>query len=92
MNDTDIKTETTETTDATTVVARVKTNVAPKDFVTTWQSCENRKEVAAKLQMKYNAVVSRERSYRKLGIPLKEMKGNGRAKKLNIDELRAMCQ
>lgn len=82
-----------ENVDSVVVTTKKRNSVTPETFVSTWQTSETRKEVAEKLHMQYNAVIARERSYRKSGVPLKELvTGNkGRAKRLNIEALKSIC-
>lgn len=61
-------------------------SVSDKDFVRIWQKSHSTKDVVSQTGMNYNAVLSRVRSYRKLGIPLKEMPRVRKAR-LNVDEL-----
>ena len=44
------------------------------EFVQLWQSSDSRKQVADALGVTYGSVVSREKTLRKAGVNLKEMK------------------
>jgi hypothetical protein len=71
----------------------VRVSVSPEDFVKVWQKANSRKEVATALGMKYNAVVSREKTYRKAGIPLKEINNKAnRGRRIDVASLSALCQ
>ena len=50
---------------------------------------KSRQGVAAYLNMEYNAVVNRERTYLKRGIQLKEMPTGQRGSSLDVDDLNA---
>ncbi len=47
--------------------------VTPEDFIRAWQKAENVKDVCLKLKVSRGAVLERARSYRSLGISLKEL-------------------
>jgi hypothetical protein len=65
--------------------------VSSETFVQTWVKANSRQEVATTLGMKLNAVISREQSYRKAGVPLKKMKRVSSRPRLNIDALTKLC-
>jgi hypothetical protein len=52
--------------------------VSPEEFIKVWQESGNAAEVAAKLRMPREIVLSRSSEYRRRGVRLKKLRKSGR--------------
>ena len=57
------------------------------EFVRLWQESDSRREVAQSLGVTYGSIVSREKTLRKAGVNLKEMKKQPRGIQIDTNAL-----